>query len=136
RDNYVTVSDVDERASYRIQAIEQRQGFKFTDEQLHAIKDGVKHGVMIVNGRAGAGKSVSVNGIIEVLGASKYIACALSGKAVQVLSQRGIKSATIHRTLKLDKKGKFIHNEKNPMDYDVIIVDEISMVDINLLLSV
>jgi exodeoxyribonuclease V alpha subunit len=76
-----------------------------------------------------------VKGLIDSLGTENYMTAALSGKAVNVLSQRGIESATIHRMLGY-KDGQFAHNEDNPLEYTVLGIDEMSMNDVSLLLSV
>lgn len=133
RDSYITpnVDNIDSR----IRKIEEQQGFRFTDEQRKIINSGVKDGVMILNGKAGSGKSSLVKGLIDSIGVSNYISCALSGTAVKILAKRGIEAATIHRMLGY-KNGKFLYNAKKPMDYDTIVIDEVSMINIPLLHSI
>src|SRR6185312_297074 len=60
---------------------------------------------------------------------------ALSGKAVNVLSQRGIEAKTIHRMLAF-KDGEFVFNENCPLPYDVVVLDEVSMINVQLVHSV
>lgn len=123
------------RVEDRVSSIEEQQEFNFTDEQRNAIVEGSQDGVMVLNGVAGSGKSMTVKGLVDSLGSGNYMTSALSGKAVQVLSQRGIQASTIHRMLGY-MNGGFEHNEDNPLPYDIVVVDEMSMVDVRLFLSV
>lgn len=114
---------------------EDYQGFEFTDEQRKAIIEGSQHGVMVMNGVAGSGKSATVKGLIDSLGTDNYMTACLSGKAVQVLSQRGIKSSTIHRMLGFED-GRFVYDEESPLPFDVVVLDEVSMINVPLVNSV
>lgn len=109
-----------------VEKIEKSLGITFTKEQKEAIQMSQKSGVFILNGRAGTGKTTTIKGIVEN---QNYAACALSGKAAKVLESKGINAFTIHRLLKVDHEGKFIHNEQSPLPYDLIILDEASMVN-------
>lgn len=121
----------------KLKEIEKEQGFEFTDEQREAILDGVNHGVMLINGKAGGGKTATVAGLIKCMDNPHYVTCALSGAAVRILDLRGVSAATIHRMLKYSGGDEgFSYNEYQPMPYDLVIVDEISMVSIPLFLSV
>ena len=119
----------------KMKTTEEYQGFQFTDEQRKAIIEGSQHGVMVMNGVAGSGKSATVKGLIDSLGTDNYMTACLSGKAVQVLSQRGIKSSTIHRMLGFEE-GKFAHDEESPLPYRVVVLDEVSMINVPLVNSV
>lgn len=119
----------------KIKEVESYQQFQFTDEQRKAILEGSQHGVMVVNGLAGSGKTGTVKGLIDSLGIENYMTCALSGSAVKVLSKRGIHASTIHRMLGY-KGDDFMHNEEYKLSYDLVVIDEMSMIDIPLLLSV
>lgn len=125
----------DEQISERLKSIEKEQGFEFTDEQRNVILSGINHGVMVLNGGGGTGKTSTVKGIIDSLGTENYMTAALSGKAVRVLSQRNIKASTIHRMLAY-KRHEFEFNEMFPLSYEAVVVDEASMIDIGLFLSV
>ncbi|OXS74317.1 hypothetical protein B1B04_09335 [Lysinibacillus sp. KCTC 33748] len=108
---------------------------KYTDEQKNAIRESVLHGVFIINGKGGTGKTTVVKGIVEVLNSLglTYKACALSGKASQVLLSKDIDSATIHRTFGIGvKKSDDEEIGGGKSFYDVIIIDESSMVDAGL----
>ncbi|UXU70113.1 ATP-dependent RecD-like DNA helicase [Mammaliicoccus sciuri] len=114
---------------------ESKLGFKFNTKQLEAIDKGSKNGVFILDGKAGSGKSASLLTLIEVIDKS-HVACALSGKASNVLAQNGLNAATIHRTLKYDPAdGGFLYDYTNPLPVDVVVLDEASMVDNGLLLN-
>lgn len=119
---------------------EEINGFSFTDEQLDAIKLSQQNGLMIINGRAGSGKSKLTKAITEIFEriGKHYVAAALSGKASQVLIQNGLEnSSTIHRMLGWNAKfGGFSFNEETPLTQDLIIIDEASMNNNTLFLDV
>lgn len=117
-----------------IEVQEEKQGFKFSQEQKDTIVEAMRHGVFIINGKGGVGKTVSVSGIAAILEATgkTYMSVALSGKASQVLSQKGLHSMTIHRALGAKGFSEFTYNRYNPMPYDAIILDETSMVNAGL----
>lgn len=115
-------------------------GLKYTNEQKEAVKEALKHGVFVLNGKGGTGKSTIIKCIVEVLEASHqiYTACALSGKASQVLLSKGINSGTIHRTFGIGmsnkEKEKITGEDTEDMgesynNVDVFIIDETSMVN-------
>lgn len=109
-------------------------------EQKLAVKTALQHGVMILTGGPGTGKTTIVNVIIAIMKKeSLSIAlCAPTGRAAKRASElTGIKASTIHRLLEIgfsedDTDQAFARDETNPLDEDVIIVDETSMVDISL----
>lgn len=80
---------------------EDRLGFTFNEQQKEAIRKAVSNGVFILDGLAGSGKTSSLKTAIDIIGLP-HVACALSGKAANVLSQNGLKAKTIHRTLRFD----------------------------------
>lgn len=121
----------------RLSTTEMEQGFKFTNEQSQAILKGSQNGVMILNGVAGSGKSATVKGLIDSLDTFNYMTCALSGKAASVLLQRGVSSSTIHRMLGRNKEsGGFLYDETNKLSFSILVMDEVSMVNIDLFLAV
>lgn len=109
---------------------EVKLGFKLTDEQKEAVKVSLSSNFTLIQGNAGTGKTsivkVVLNIIERVLGSNTtFTLCALSGKASQVVSQStGRNASTIHRLIGFDEGDK-IHT-------DVLVVDELSMVDIDL----
>lgn len=118
-----------------IAQVETKQGWDFTDEQRQAILATLEHNVVIISGLAGTGKTASVAGMLAVLGESYTFAqCALSGKAsVNMMHVTGTEGYTIHRLLGYNPKDGFRHGIDNPLPYDIIILDEFSMVDAELM---
>ena len=114
-----------------LEDVESRQGFTFTDEQNAAIWNTINNQFSILTGAAGVGKSSAVNGIAHVLKAHNFRVAqvSLSGRAASKLTEiTHIPGQTIHRLLKYDPDtGKFRHNKDNPVPYDIIIGDEVSM---------
>ena len=120
-----------------ISRIEYLQGWEYTDEQKNAIKKALDETVILIQGGAGTGKSSVVRAILEALKTCSFVQCALSGKAasrlMEVTEQEGF---TIHRLLGYPKgesdKQKFLYHDENQLEYDLYILDEISMVDLKL----
>lgn len=110
----------------------------FSDEQKNAILNCVNNKVSVLTGKPGTGKTTVTNEIVkqlEFLGKKDIILCAPTGKAAQKMSESTGKAAkTIHRLLEYNPStSKFDKNIKNPLDADVLIIDEASMVDIFLM---
>lgn len=120
-----------ERAETIIRSVELEQGFEYTEEQRTAIWNTLDNQFSILTGSAGVGKSSVVNGIAHVLEAHNFRVAqvSLSGRAASKLTEiTHIEGKTIHRLLKYDpESGKFFHNKENPLPYDIIIGDEVSM---------
>lgn len=115
---------------------ENKQGWKFTDEQKTGIKLGLDNQVCFITGGAGTGKSSLVSGILESLKSYSFAQTALAGKASARLQEvTGAEGFTIHRLLKYTPNKGFEHNEDNPLPYDIIILDEISLVGGEIFLS-
>ena len=114
----------------KIKATEERQGFEFTEEQLEGIKLGLDSQVCLITGPAGSGKSSLVSGILAVLDNYEFAQCCLSGKGAARLQEvTGQQGKTIHRLLGYNAEiGGFLYNQENPLPYDIIILDEISLV--------
>lgn len=113
-----------------IKKIEEEQGFEFTPEQKQAIIMAVNHNVLIINGKAGTGKSTVLKGIINILNNYTYETCALSGKASQrIVESTGLTSKTIHRLLRYDPHNGYTYNQSNPLTVDIVVLDEASMVN-------
>ena len=111
------------------------QGFTFTDEQFNTIKMILEENVLVVTGNAGVGKTATINGAVKVLKDYTINAAALSGKAsVRITEATGLQSSTIHKLLGYSN-GHFNFNEKTPLDTDLVIVDEATMVNGNIYLS-
>lgn len=112
----------------KIKKAEEDQGFEFTQEQIDGIKLGCEKQVCMITGLAGSGKSSLVNGILTVLNNYTFAQCALSGKAAARLQEvTGVSGKTIHRLLEYSGDG-FVRNEENPLEENIIVLDEISLV--------
>lgn len=117
-----------------IKETEIKQGWEFCDEQLRGLKMALSSQVSLIIGFSGSGKSSLVSLILKVLDTDNFAQCSLSGKAASRLTEvTGEEGFTIHRLLGYPKgepeNGGFLYNAMNKLPYDVIIVDEISMVD-------
>lgn len=115
---------------------EHKQGYQFTDEQIAGIKTGLDNQVCFITGGAGVGKSSLVSGILESLKDYTFAQTALAGKASARLQEvTGEEGFTIHRLLGFNPSLGFTFNEDNPLEYDIIILDEISLVGGEIFLS-
>jgi len=123
-----------------IQTEEEQMRIKLAPEQKSAVKTALQKGVMVLTGGPGTGKTTIVNAIISIMkreGLSIAL-CAPTGRAAKRASElTGMKASTIHRLLEIgynegDPSMEFARDETNPLEEDVIIVDETSMVDIPL----
>ncbi len=107
-------------------------------EQTDAVLASLNTGVSIITGGPGTGKTTIVKCILEMFKQQnkKVLLCAPTGRASKRLTETsGMEAKTIHRALEMnptDGEGIFHRNEDNPIDADVVIVDEMSMVDVNL----
>lgn len=114
---------------------EEIQGWEHTEEQIEAVKLCLQENICVIHGGAGTGKSSSVQAVVNILKRYLIAQCALAGRASARLAEvTGLESHTIHRLLgypdptKAGKNG-YVFYEDNPIPYDIIIVDEISMID-------
>lgn len=118
-----------------IQNVEEKQGFAFTDEQKAAIKLSLDNHVMALTGLAGAGKTSTANGICSLYDDYNILACALSGKAsVRITEATGLPASTIHRALGY-QNGQFMFNKDNKLAVDIVLIDEATMINGTLFLS-
>ena len=115
--------------------VEEKQGFMFTDEQRAAIKLSLDNHVMALTGGAGVGKTSTANGICSLYSGYSILACALSGKAsVRITEATGLPASTIHRALGY-QNGKFMFNKDNKLAVDIVLIDEATMINGTLFLS-
>ena len=108
-------------------------GFELTEEQKKTSEYMCKYNIVMLVGYGGSGKSSSTRAFVDMLDAyhKGYLLLAPTGRAAKVLSGFTNKDAkTIHRGLGYDPANGWIYNEENKLPYDVVIVDEFSMVDI------
>lgn len=110
---------------------EKDQGFPLTEEQKELVIKSMNHNVVIVTGSAGTGKTSVSRAILNVYKKANYSisCCALSAMAAQrIIEATGFQASTIHRLLGYNSTG-FIFNYENPLDCDVLFVDECSMIN-------
>ena len=127
----------------RLSAIEKSERIKYSEEQIKAVLRAASTGVFILTGGPGTGKTTIIKAIIGVFSQmDRSIALAApTGRAAKRMSQAtSMEAKTIHRLLEVGYDGDeiepvFLRNEEEPLDYDVVIIDETSMVDIFLLKS-
>ena len=123
-----------------IYSFESSSAIKFDEKQRKAIEIAVEKGLLVLTGGPGTGKTTTVKGIIQLMQnrGLKLALAAPTGRAAQRMEElTGTSAKTIHRLLEVEyKEGdsiqSFVHNISNPLDYDAVIVDEMSMVDISL----
>ena len=124
-----------------IEFFEKRKGIKLHEDQKNAIIMAINSGVSVITGGPGTGKTTIVSCVLEILKMmdNRVLLVAPTGRAAKRLSEStGEEAKTIHRALEIDFRsnlGHYVYNEKNPLQYDVVIVDEVSMVDIVLMNS-
>ena len=124
-----------------IRVLERSRGMEYAPLQRQAIRTALTSNVLVLTGGPGTGKTTTVNAILALFEnqADRVALCAPTGRAAKRLSElTGHKASTIHRLLEVDYSGgvlHFIHNEKNLLRCDVIILDEMSMVDVKLFQS-
>lgn len=119
--------------SQDIQRYENIKGYKFDTVQKKAISSCLNDGVLIITGGPGTGKTTIISCVLDILRikGGRFLLLAPTGRAAKRMQEAtGEEAMTVHRALQPDFKGRgFVMNENNPLDYDYIIVDEISMVD-------
>lgn len=119
-----------------IQAISLKTGIEYDDVQIDAIRQAVNSKVMVLTGGPGTGKTTTTQGIIAALkemGLSILLA-APTGRAAKRMSEAtGMEAKTIHRLLEYNPADGYKRNDENPIEGDVLIVDECSMIDILLM---
>ena len=126
-----------------IHNVAQESGIQYSAEQEQAIREAATSGLLIITGGPGTGKTTILNGILELFGQMqlKCLLAAPTGRAAKRLTEvTGENASTIHRLLETNidqNTGKmfFVRDEDNPLKCDAVIVDEMSMVDVQLLHS-
>ena len=123
-------------AQEKIKAIEESDGIEYAERQKQAITAALNTGLLILTGGPGTGKTTTLNAIIRLLKESgeKVSLCAPTGRAAQrITAVTGEEAKTIHRMLEvsydIEDKPVFKRNERNLLNTDALIVDEVSMVE-------
>src|SRR5262245_51458493 len=117
--------------------VEKRTGLTLAERQKEAVSGALGSKVLVITGGPGVGKTTLVNSILKIL-LAKTVAlalCAPTGRAAKRLSEStGLEAKTIHRLLETDPRtGAFRRNENQPLECDLLVVDETSMVDVPLM---
>ena len=114
-------------------------GYPLAEGQRKAVELALRERVLIITGGPGVGKTTILRSVLMILRAKKVapILCAPTGRAAKRMSETtGLEASTIHRLLEFKgQSGKFAHDENNPVEGDLFIVDEASMIDIQLMSS-
>ncbi|MDE6186246.1 MAG: AAA family ATPase, partial [Lachnospiraceae bacterium] len=132
----------EEKVKALLHSMEVEQGLELDELQRQAVLQSVKSGLMILSGGPGTGKTTTINTIIryfEIEGMDILLAAPTGRAAKRMTEATGYEARTIHRLLEINggmieegKHTQFERNEENPLEADVIIIDEMSMVDIHL----
>lgn len=146
--NVLMESELLDSEEKRIETILQRilkeQGLELDELQKNAVLECVKHGIMILSGGPGTGKTTTINTIIRYFdeeGMDILLAAPTGRAAKRMTEATGYETRTIHRMLEINggmedgSRARFERNGENPLEADVVIIDEMSMVDIYLFQS-
>ncbi len=122
-----------------LQLFEQSEGISYAELQRKAILEALSGGLLILTGGPGTGKTTTLNAIIRLYDQCglKVMLAAPTGRAAQRMTEvTGVEAKTIHRLLEVEwdknDRPRFTKNERNPLNCDAMILDEMSMVDITL----
>jgi exodeoxyribonuclease V alpha subunit len=127
-DTYTRCWKIDVEKS--IEEAENEQGFKLTQEQKDVVKKATESNVVVISGKAGTGKSTLLRAILKVYKNYSIGCCALSAKAAQRITEATDRPAmTIHRLLGAMGLNLFTYNHQCPLPYDIVVLDESSMVN-------
>lgn len=143
----ITGSEPEEQIRKSLSRIQEQEKIELDELQIQAVIEAVNCGLLIVTGGPGTGKTTTINTIIRYfeMGEMDILLAAPTGRAAKRMTEAtGYEARTIHRLLELsgmpepNEKSQnsgmhFERNEENPLDADVIIIDEMSMVDIHLM---
>ncbi len=127
----------------KLQKIEEHAGLALDERQRQAVVGAVQNGVFVLTGGPGTGKTPTINAMIHYFeneGCQLYLAAPTGRAAKRMTEATGYEAQTLHRLLEVsgnpedeETKSGFSRNEENPLEADVIIIDEMSMVDLPLM---
>lgn len=135
------IKDLHINIDEEIKIVEKEDNINLAKNQIESVKEAINNGVTIITGGPGTGKTTTINTIIKIFenNDQKVVLCAPTGRAAKRMSETSNKEAkTIHRLLEMgfatdSDELIFFKDEEDPIDADVIILDEASMVDIILM---
>ena len=144
KDLQVTYSVEEAHVEDWVRRIEAREHMELDDLQRLAVQEAIHNGVTVITGGPGTGKTTTINTILRYfeMEEMEILLAAPTGRAAKRMTEAtGYEARTIHRMLEFngsldeaaDARVHFERNEMNPLDADVIIIDEMSMVDIHLM---
>lgn len=129
--------------SNRLQLLEQDAELSLDEMQRQAVIEAAKHGILVLTGGPGTGKTTTINAMIQYFGSQglDILLAAPTGRAAKRMTEAtGYEAQTIHRLLEVsgnpedgDGRSGFGRNEENPLETDILIIDEVSMVDLPLM---
>lgn len=129
--------------SNRLQLLEQDAELSLDEMQRQAVIEAAKHGILVLTGGPGTGKTTTINAMIQYFGSQglDILLAAPTGRAAKRMTEAtGYEAQTIHRLLEVsgnpedgDGRSGFARNEENPLETDILIIDEVSMVDLPLM---
>ena len=131
-----------EKVAKEIVAVEKQTGVILAEEQRFAVLEAMTRGILVITGGPGTGKTTTINTILQILRTEdcEVVLAAPTGRAAKRMSEAtGVEAQTIHRLLETtflsddSRRQTFDRNEENPIEADVIIIDETSMVDLLLM---
>lgn len=131
-----------ERLLERLGKIEDATGLFLDEMQRKAVMEAAKQGILVLTGGPGTGKTTTINAMIRLFeseGMTILLAAPTGRAAKRMTETTGYEASTIHRLLEVsgnpeeENIGGFQRNEENPLDTDVLIIDEVSMVDLPLM---
>lgn len=129
-------SDNGKHPKFDLETIEKESGVEYDEVQVAAIRQAVDSKVMVLTGGPGTGKTTTTQGIIVALKTAglQILLAAPTGRAAKRMSEAtGMEAKTIHRLLEFNPADGYKRNDENPLEGDVLIVDECSMIDIILM---
>lgn len=138
----INYDEPDDLIRRRIDKLEEETESTLDEQQKRAVVEAVKHGIFILTGGPGTGKTTTINAMIRYFlseGMDIRLAAPTGRAAKRMTETTGYEAQTIHRLLEVSgspeesSKGGFGRNQDNPLETDVVIIDEMSMVDLALM---